>query len=209
MGAESSPVSMKLVNDHIFQIGKDKIKPIAAVIWQKSRIQHFRIGQDNVGAFPYPAPLRLHRIPVIDSCVDPSFSKILQHRLQSPVLIAGQGFSRIDKDCSGQRILQDLLKHRQKKAEGLPAGGGSSDHYMFPLLGLLVHLRLVAVQTGDPFQFQKFPDIRVERRGKLLIHRLSLRHYLPVYGKIFCIHMLSPSFLVNFRYFFQIYSSEI
>src|SRR5699024_8268529 len=105
MSPESTPVGVEFISGHIFQIRENKVEPIAAVIWKKSRIQHFRIGKDNVGTFPYSAPLRLHGISIINPSVDPSISEIFQNRLQRPVLVAGKGFGRVNKDRSGQRIL--------------------------------------------------------------------------------------------------------
>ena len=125
MGAESPSVAVQLINDNIFQICKNKIKPVFAVIRQKRRIQHLRVRQDEIRAFSDPAPLRRHRIPVIDSRRDPSLSEILKKRLQCPVLIRGKRLCRIDKDRPGERILQNSLEHRKQKAQCLPAGSRS------------------------------------------------------------------------------------
>src|SRR5699024_12663489 len=54
---------------------------------------------------------------------------------------------------------------------------------------------LMAVQAGNSFQFQKLPDIRMERRWKLLKNCLSLWHGLLINGKVFYIHMRPPSLL--------------
>src|SRR5699024_6809245 len=63
------------------------------------------------------------------------------------------------------------------------------------------HFCLMAVQAGNSFQFQELPDIRMERRRKLLKNGFSLWHGLLVNGKVFYVHIRPPSLLVNFRCF--------
>ena len=122
MGAERSSVAMQLIDHDIFQISKNKIKPVFTVIRQERRVQHLRVGQNNIRVLSDPAALRLHRIAVIDTRRNSSFSKVLKNRLKRPVLIRRKCFRRIDKYRSGERIVQNRLQHRKQKTQRLPAG---------------------------------------------------------------------------------------
>ena len=121
MGAKGSSVAVQLIDHDIFQIHKNKIKPVFAVIRQKRRVQHLRVGQNNIRALSDSAALRLHRVSVVNSRRNPACSKVLKNRLKRSVLIRRKRFRRIDKYRSGERILQNRLQNREQKTQCLPA----------------------------------------------------------------------------------------
>ena len=184
MCSEGSPVTVELIDNHIFQVRKNKIKPVFTVIWQECRIQHLRVCQNNIRAFPYPAPLRRHGIPVVDSRRDPSFAEIFQKRLKRPVLIRRKSLGRIYKDRPGEGILQDLLQYREQKTQCLSTGRGRCDHHILTALRFLEHLRLMSVKARDIMTGQITADIRVKGGRKISKRRRMRRHCLCVNDQI-------------------------
>ena len=121
--AEGTPVAMQFIDHYVFQIGKNKIESVFAVVRKKRRVQHFRIGQDDIGTFADPAALCRRSVSVVYPCRDPPRAEVFQDRLYRPVLVAGKRLGRIDKHRSCQRVFQNPLQNRQEKAECLAAGG--------------------------------------------------------------------------------------
>ena len=124
------------------------------MVRQKRRVQHLRVGQDDIRTLPDPAPLRLHRIPVIDPCRNPPFSKIFKERLKRPVLVCGERFRRIDEDRPGKGLFQYRLQHWKQKAQCLSARGGRGDHHILPALRFLKHLSLMGIEPGNVMRDQ-------------------------------------------------------
>ena len=78
MRAKRSAIGVQLINHNVFQIGKNKIKPILAMIWQKRSIYHFRVCQYDVGTLPDSRSLCDRRISGVYTRCNAVFSKIFQ-----------------------------------------------------------------------------------------------------------------------------------
>ena len=73
---------------------------VVAVVWEKSAVEHFRVGQDNVGILPDTAALRGRRITVVHPCRQSVFSKCLDPGADGTVLVACQGFCGVEENGS-------------------------------------------------------------------------------------------------------------
>ena len=150
MGAENAAAGVKLVDHHELQVGKNKIKPVAAVIGQKGSAQHLGVGQQDVRLPAQARPLIDGGVPVVDARTDPVGPEMIQDRAHRPHLVRGKGFGRIKENGPCLGLFKDPADHRQQKAERLAAGRRGGDHQVFPLHGLLVHLRLMGIEPVDP-----------------------------------------------------------
>ena len=89
MASEDSTVIVQLVDNNIFQVFKE-LHPFS-VVRKNPRMEHVRIGENNVPSCPDGLACILRRVSVI--CEKPHlFGKLLDGLIQLGLLILGEGF---------------------------------------------------------------------------------------------------------------------
>jgi len=103
------------------------------VWWQDSGVQHVRICQDNVPAFPNRLSSVIRRVAIVGkhskAVVEP-----LRKIMQFGELILGQGFGWKQVKGAGIGVLQHRVQHGQVVAEGLARCCRSHDDDVFSLV---------------------------------------------------------------------------
>lgn len=123
VGTERPSVCMQLVDDDVFQIGENKIESEVAVVRQKSRVEHVRVGENDVCATADFASFVDGRVAVVNAGLDFVFPKIFEEWNQIAELVARQRFCRIDEYRAGFRVVQDFLHDRKQEAQRFSACG--------------------------------------------------------------------------------------
>ncbi len=109
MGTERSSVCMQLVDDNVFQIGENKIESEVAVVRQKSRVEHVRVGENDVCATADFASFVDGRVAVVNAGLDFVFPKIFEEWNQIRELVARQRFCRIESHRVVFRVVSGFL----------------------------------------------------------------------------------------------------
>jgi len=122
----------------------------AEVLRQNPHVQHVRVGQQDVRAFPDALPILRRRVAVVRGYLEVGKGELLQR----VALILGQGFSRKQVDRAILRVLHQMLQHRQIVAKGLAAGSGGDDGDVLAAPHRVHGGGLMRVEAGNPQRAQ-------------------------------------------------------
>jgi hypothetical protein len=76
--SERASVGVQLVHHDVLQVREQEVKAERAVVRQKGRVQHLRVGQDDVRAAADAASLVRRRVAVVDSRLDAPLAEMFQ-----------------------------------------------------------------------------------------------------------------------------------
>ncbi|MPM78128.1 hypothetical protein SDC9_125139 [bioreactor metagenome] len=180
MGAESSPVGVKLVHHDVLQVGKEEVEAVAVVVGQKCGVEHLGISEDDVRASPDAPPLCGRGIPVVDSRLETGFPEELQKGPQCPELVARKRLCGVEEESPCRGRSKDLLHYGEQEAQGLAAGRGGGYDHVFPVQHPVEHLTLVGVEHGNTHTLQESAHLGHHPAREGSVHRIPLRDHLFV-----------------------------
>ena len=177
VGAEHAAIGVNLVDNDVAQVLK-QLDPLG-VVRQDARMQHIRIGDDDVTGLADLPSGRRGRVAVVGVGLH-----VHAHRLDELVelrdLIGGQRLRREEVQRARIRLMQNGVEHREVVAHGL-AGGRRRDDTDVPVLRCQIkRLALMAVEPVHAALLQHGRNAAVHLRREILIDRLTRRDRLPM-----------------------------
>ena len=161
--AEHASVGVQLVDDDIAQVFKQPRPP--RVVRQNPRVQHVRIGQDDVALLADGFARVARRVPVISEHAEPVLQPLVEV-VQLRQLILRQRFSWKKVEGARIRIGQNGIQNGQVVAQGFAAGCRRHDDDVFPGMHRFGRRGLVGIQLPNPLGFVRSPQILVNPSRK-------------------------------------------
>ena len=155
MAPVNPPIVVQLIDHKVAQVLKN-FGP-AGVMRKDAAVQHVRVGQHHVGAFPYGFAGVLWRVPVVGEGPDWRAHRI-HGALQLVQLVFGQRLGGEQVHGAGPGVFHHPVQHRQVVTEGLPAGGGRHNHHVLARPDQPEGFRLMAVKLRDALLEQRLPE---------------------------------------------------
>ena len=143
MAAENPAIDVKLVHDHVLQVGKELL-PLG-VVGQDACVEHVRVGDHHVALLADCLSGVVRRVAVIGEGLDVRF-QFADETMHFRHLVVGQGLCGEEIDGPGLGLLEDLLEHGDVVAQGLAAGRGRDKDHVLALMDQLDGAGLVAVE---------------------------------------------------------------
>ena len=146
MAAENPSVDVKLIHNHIFQVGK-KLLPLG-VMGQDAGVQHVGVGDHHVALLADGLPGIVRCVPIIGESLDVCF-EFTDESMYLCHLVVGQGLRGEKIDGSGLWFFEDPLEHGDVIAQGLTAGCWRDQNHVLTLMNQLYGTGLVAIKFCD------------------------------------------------------------
>ena len=177
VGAEYAAVGVNLVDDDVFQVFK-QLHPLG-VVRQYARVQHVRIGHDDVPRLTYGLARRNRRVAVERERL---YGRVhgLYNLVKLGHLIAGQRLGREKVQRARLVIAQYLAQNRQVVAHGLARGGGRDYNEVLARLSQIQRAPLMRVEPLHAARFQHCAQRWVETFGIVGVLGRARGHDLPV-----------------------------
>jgi hypothetical protein len=166
VGTEDAAIDVRLVDDHIAEVGED-VSP-AVVVREDADMKHVGVRQDEVRPLADLPALLARRVAVVDRCSQP---RDLQGRNRAE-LVLGQRLRRVQVERAELRLPRQRVEHRQVERQRLPACGAGGDDQVPAATGRLPGVGLVRVEAVDA---ERGTDAWMQVVGKRREPRLARR----------------------------------
>ena len=137
---------MQFVDDDVAEVFED-LGPLG-VVGKDSGVEHVRVGEDHVGAFPDLLARVLRRVTVIGESTDAG-AHGFDDGVELVELIFGEGLSGKQIKCARFGVSNEAAEDGQVVAEGLAASGRRDDDDVGALLEEAERFGLVGVELLD------------------------------------------------------------
>ena len=171
--AEHATIGVQLVDDDVAQLF-EQLEPLG-VMGQDRRMEHVRVGRDDLAGAPDRRPDRSRRVAVVGRCRD-VHAGCRGELGELGDLVLRERLGGEEQERPGGRVLRDGLKDRQGIAQGLARRGRRDDDDVLARPGPLDGFRLVDVRTLDAARREAGHDPRIEPVRKVRVFRLASGH---------------------------------
>jgi hypothetical protein len=175
MAAEHPAIGVQLVHHHVAEV-LEEVHPLG-VMRQDPRVQHVRVGEDEIRARPHRPPCVLRGVAVVGE--HPEIGQGLRQLGELGELILRERLGGIEVEDAALGLLHQALQHGQVEAERLAGGGGRDGDEMLALGHDLEGLGLMRVELRDAPRAQRLDQARIQRGGKRRVDsgtRLEVPH---------------------------------
>src|SRR5207245_2882114 len=124
VASENSAVGVQLVEDNVTQIFEEP-RP-SRVVWQNSRVQHVRIGENDVALFADRFARVGRRVAVIRENAEAVLQALVQV-VKFGELVLRESFRRKKIECAGIGIFENRVQNGQVVAERFSGSRGRDD----------------------------------------------------------------------------------
>ena len=172
VAAEHAAVRVQLVDDDELEL-LEQLEPLR-VVRQDRRVEHVRVGHDDLPGGADGGPDRGRRVAVVGRRDDRQPGR----RRELPELrhlVLAERLGREQEQRPGGRVLGDRLERGQRVAQRLARGGRRDDDDVLAGMDGLDRLGLVRVQPLDPAPGEARHDARVQPRRHRGVDRLAWR----------------------------------
>ena len=164
VAAEHAAVRVQLVDDDVAQL-LEQLEPLG-VVRQDRRVEHVRVGHDDLAGGPDRGPDRGRRVAVVGRGRDGQAGGRRQ-LAELGHLVLAERLGREQQQGARRRVVRDGLQDRQRVAQRLARRGRGDDDHVLAAMGDLDRRRLVGVRPGDAAPSETVDDPRIEPVGEV------------------------------------------
>ena len=170
VAAEHAAVRVQLVDHDQLEL-LEQLEPLR-VVRQDRRMEHVRVGHDDLPGRSHGRPDRRRRVAVVRRGDDRQLGRGCQLTELGDLVLA-EGLGREEEQCPGRRVLGDGLQGWQRVAQRLARRSGRHDHDVLAGMDRLDRLGLVGVEAFDAPRREALDDAAVQPWRHVGVGRLA------------------------------------